>query len=195
MKRDLELLYEIWCLRHTMRTWIKFMHLVPANVAEHTLRVIWIAIIIAKHEWWDIDLEKLVLMALVHDMNEVRWTDVNHVSKMYVEVKEREALQASLKWTIIEDQFLDLRDESSQKKTKESQIVKDADHLDVSLELQEMKITGSSFAAKIIEDRSVNIPEKLFTNSAKKLYQEILQWDPTDRSHSGINTYVRSDKF
>lgn len=69
-KRDIEFLYEIGCLRFIPRAWQQLLVPSGANLAEHILRVMWIAIVIAKYEKADID--KVIKMALVHDVSESR---------------------------------------------------------------------------------------------------------------------------
>jgi 5'-deoxynucleotidase YfbR-like HD superfamily hydrolase len=48
--RDIEFFYEIGQLRLINRMWRRFFQSETSNVAEHTLRVIWIALAIAKKE-------------------------------------------------------------------------------------------------------------------------------------------------
>ncbi|MBI1863035.1 HD domain-containing protein [Candidatus Microgenomates bacterium] len=48
--KDLDFLYEIGSLRHLVRTWTQFVRSDVANVSEHIYRVVWIALMIAKHE-------------------------------------------------------------------------------------------------------------------------------------------------
>ena len=49
-KRDLELLYEMGCLRFINRAWSQFLGSKFANLAEHHFRVIWLSKILAKIE-------------------------------------------------------------------------------------------------------------------------------------------------
>lgn len=63
-RRDIELLYEVGCLRFIPRAWRQLLAAEGANLAEHILRVIWIAVVLAKHEKADIG--KVAKMALVH---------------------------------------------------------------------------------------------------------------------------------
>ncbi len=69
--RDVEFFYEIGQLRLINRMWRRFFQSETSNVAEHTLRVIWIALAIAKKENVR-DEEKIMKMALVHDIAESR---------------------------------------------------------------------------------------------------------------------------
>ena len=49
-KKDADFLFEIGTLRFIQRTWKQFINPDFANLAEHTLRMTWIAIVIAKNE-------------------------------------------------------------------------------------------------------------------------------------------------
>jgi 5'-deoxynucleotidase YfbR-like HD superfamily hydrolase len=70
-KRDIELLFEIGCLRYIDRIWKRFLNHDSSNLSEHIFRVVWIAITIAKYEK-KVNLEKIILMALSHDIAERR---------------------------------------------------------------------------------------------------------------------------
>jgi len=50
-----------------MRSWNQFFDKDLANVTEHTYRVIWIALTLAKREGVE-DTGKILKMALVHDL-------------------------------------------------------------------------------------------------------------------------------
>src|SRR5687768_6536762 len=93
--RDIDFLYEIGCIRFIDRTWVQFLHPDFANLAEHTLRVIWIALLIAKHENVK-DTGKLVKMALVHDLSESRSVDVHYVSRQFATRHEDASIKDTL---------------------------------------------------------------------------------------------------
>lgn len=50
MQKDIDFLFEIGSLRSIARTWNEFLGKDVANVAEHTIRVAWIALTLAKYE-------------------------------------------------------------------------------------------------------------------------------------------------
>ncbi|MBI4993070.1 MAG: hypothetical protein HZC26_02960 [Candidatus Magasanikbacteria bacterium] len=62
----------------------------------------------------------------------------------------------------------------------EAKIVKDADNLDVDVELREMAERGSKLPEKWQKFRRFVRDEKLYTASAKKLLDEIQDSDPAD---------------
>lgn len=189
-KRNLEFLYEVGTLRFVPRTWRQFLNKDFANVSEHIFRVIWTAIIIAKEE--NADMNKVIKMALVHDITESRNTDVNYLSRMYTKRDEENAIKDTLKDTSIEKEFLDLFHEYEQRESLESKIVKDADILEADIELQEQYANG----VKIKKDFEVmrkNVRAQLHTKTAKKLWAQIHKSNPHDWHVKGNNRFTKGD--
>ena len=81
MERDIEFIYEVGALRHIDRMWKRFLNADFANNTEHMFRVVWIALIIAKHEGVK-DTGKIVKMAIAHDIAESRTGDVDYISRV-----------------------------------------------------------------------------------------------------------------
>ena len=67
--RDIDLLFEVGSLRHVDRTWRQFGGVPYANVAEHTLRVAFVAWSLAALE--GADPGRVVQMAMIHDLPEI----------------------------------------------------------------------------------------------------------------------------
>lgn len=174
-KRDLEFLFEVGALRFINRTWNRFLNPDTANLADHHLRVIWISLIIAQ-DYKNINTEKLIKMALVHDVAESRTGDADYLSRHYVDRKEKESIEDILKDTGLEKEFLSLWREYEEKTSLEAQIVKDADNLDVDLELQEQKFKG--YSLQEWEEGRKLMAEQLYTDAAKKLFQSIKSSNP-----------------
>src|SRR5438105_630197 len=112
--RDIDFLYEVGTLRYATRTWNQFLNPNCQNLTEHTLRVIWIALVIARHEGVS-DTSKVIKMALVHDISESRSVDVNYVSRQYAERFEDIAIQDTLDGTAVQDEFLPIWHEYEKK--------------------------------------------------------------------------------
>jgi putative hydrolases of HD superfamily len=188
--RNLQFLYELGTLRYIPRIWRQFLNKDFANLSEHIFRVIWIAIIIAKEECANLD--KVIKMALVHDIVESRNSDVHYLSRMYTKRDDDAAIKDILRDTSIEQEFLDLFAEYEERKSIESKIVKDADNLDVDIELQEQYVNG----IKVKEDFQVmrnNVYELLFTDTAKKIWKEIQTSNPHDWHIKGNNRFTNGD--
>lgn len=191
-KRDTEFLYEIGTLRFIQRTWKQFMNPDFANLAEHTLRVTWIATIIAQNES-KADVAKVVKMALVHDITESRTGDVNYLSRQYTKRDEKSAIKDMLKDTSLEIEYLQLWKEYEERKSIEAKIVKDADNIDVDLELMEQKARGNPLPDKWNFMRKKGIRERLFTETARKLWDSLHETDPDDWHIKGQNRFNTGD--
>jgi putative hydrolase of HD superfamily len=83
MDRDIEFLYEIGSLRLMDRQWQRFLNGVSANVTEHQYRVMWLALTIAKYEKAK-NTERILKMAMVHDITESRTGDTDYIARQYV---------------------------------------------------------------------------------------------------------------
>lgn len=173
-RRDIELLFEIGCMRYMARSWKRFFNPDVANNAEHTLRVIWIASLLAEYENIG-NKEKILKIALIHDLTESRTGDTDYLSRQYTERKEAKAIDDILKGTIFEKELLALWREYEEKRNVEAKIVKDADNLDVELELVEQESRGHSIGVLWNSRRRKLVYPKLYTKSAKKLWDRMHQ--------------------
>lgn len=179
LDRDLQFIYEIGCLRYIPRAWKQFFGPDFANLAEHHLRVVWIAMLLAKHEGQG-DVGKIVKMALVHDVSESRTGDVHFVSRMYTKRNEKLAIKDIFKDTALEKEMVTLWHEYEKYKSIEAQIVKDADTLDVDFELQEQEMKGVKHVKVWKDERLSRLGKKFYTTSAKKIWQAVLKSEPSD---------------
>lgn len=191
LQSDLNFLYEVGCLRFVERTWRQFLNPDFANLSEHTLRVIWIALIIAQHERVQ-DTGKLVKMALVHDLAESRGVDVHYVSRRFTDRHEDQALTETLENVSLAAEFSALNQEYEERKTKIAQIVKDADNLDVDLELKEQEVKGVTLNKKWHQGRE-RVKTKLYTKTAQKLWDLIQKSDPSDWHWQANNRFNAGD--
>ena len=189
-KRDIEFLYEIGSLRHTQRTWVQFNNPNRANVAEHTLRVVWTAMIIAKNEK-KADLNKVIKIALIHDVPESRTGDVHYLSRMYTDCNDELAINDILEKTSLETELINMWEEYEERKSIESKIVKDADNIDAELELKELLARGNSLPRKWKKFREDNVRTKMFTTTGKKLWDELQKSDPDDWHVKGKNRFTK----
>jgi putative hydrolase of HD superfamily len=176
-KRDLEFLFEIGALRKMQRAWGRFFSSEMANISEHIFRVIWLALILARKEGVKSE-EKIIKLALVHDISEGRAGDVDYLSRQYVERDEESAAKDMLRGTSLESDFFDLWREMEVKETIEAKIVKDADNLDIDLELMENITLDKDLVDFKEKMREEILLPKLYTESAKKMWKEIYQSNP-----------------
>lgn len=174
--RDLEFLYEMGSLRFIQRTWKHFLNADFANLAEHHLRVCWIALVIAKHEGVT-NTDKILKMAIVHDIPESRTGDVNYLQRQYTERNEALAIRDMLTDTSLADEFVDLWEEYERRDSIEAKIVKDADNLDVDFELSEQRAKG--YAVEGWTDMRTKVAKgKLYTDTAKRLHAMLDESNP-----------------
>ena len=186
--RDLEFLFEIATLRNVPRGWKQhFVGEEVASVLEHTVRVMLLALIIARNEG-GVDEGKVLKMALIHDLQEARISDLNYVPKVYITADEDRAAADMLHDTSIPD-YLDVFREAEAKESVEARIVKDADNLDIDLELKEIENTGSPLPKKWAPFRRAVRDNKLYTKTAKKIWDEIQTAD-VDTWHLTMNKWL-----
>lgn len=191
IKRDIELLYEVGCMRFIVRQWRQFLNADFQNNTEHSFRVMWLALVIAKMEKVK-SIDKILQMALIHDISESRSGDLHYVSRQYSSRNEKMAITDVMKGTSLEGELVDLWDEYEKRETIEAQIVKDADNLDVDLELQEQKSKGYDLMNYWIKMRK-QVYTKLYTTSAKKIWKEIQASNPHAWHINARNRFTEGD--
>lgn len=178
LKNDVKFLYGIGSLRNVGRTWEQVIGLPCASVLEHTVRVVFLALLIARMER-ERDEEKILKMALIHDLAEARAGDANSIHAVYAVRDEKKAADDLFSYTIFADLNKDILTEYEERKTKVSRIVKDADNIDCDLELKELEERGSQLRKKYAPNRRLIRIKKLYTRSARKIWDEIERSDPS----------------
>ncbi len=187
-KRDIEFLYELGSLRNVQRGWRQHFGVDCANVIEHTYRVLWISLILAR-KIGNVNEEKLMKMAISHDIPETRVSDLSYVQKVYAKADEEKAAHEMLEGTSLLD-FADTISEYEKRESIEAKIVKDADNLEVDLELRELEERGSKLPQKWKKFRQLMRDEKLYTDEAKEMWDLLQEVDVSDW-HMTINKWVR----
>lgn len=172
VNRDLEFLFEVGSLRDVPRGWRQHLGMDCASVLEHTVRVVFLALLIARREGFT-DEEKILTMALVHDLAETRTSDLSYVQKVYVDTDEARATTDVFAGTSLEDFNSQLLAEFEKRESPAAKIVKDADNLDIDLELRELEERGSKLPAKWRGFRKMVRDEKLYTQAAKDLWDHL----------------------
>ncbi len=175
MKRTVEFLFEIGMLKKTPRTGYQFLGSGRESVADHSFRTAVIGYALASQEP-DADRNKVVLMCLFHDFPEARTGDHNYVNKRYVKVDEERALHDQVQELPFSDEIIGLIHEFNSDDTLETHLSRDADQLDLILELKEQLSLGNSNA----KDWLTFAVQRLLTENAKKMAKEILATDTTD---------------
>ena len=173
-------------LRFMERMWRRFLNDDFANLAEHHFRVFWVAMVIAAHEP-GADSAKVAKLAMVHDIAESRTGDVDYLARQYVERNEQLAITDMLAGTVLEKEFYALWQEYEARKTLEARIVKDADNIDVDLELAEQASRGSGLQELWEGNRSFVAGNRLYTDTARALARQLKQVNPHSWHADGRN--------
>lgn len=177
-KDDLvNLFYEIGSLRKLKRSYILHMLQDVESVAEHSQRVTMIAFFLANEV--GVDVYKVVLMAMFHDLVEARTGDLNWTQKSYATIDEDKATKAQLSLMGKSSKLVkEILEEYHERKSIESKVAKDADCLDYFLSLQELALQGNQEAIRRInEDNERDI---LYTDKAKEFFDLIMQMKPNE---------------
>ena len=190
LKRDIEFLYEIGTLRNVPRGWRQHLGMDCASDLEHTMRVVFFALMLARHEGGSVDEAKVIKMALVHDIPETRVSDHSIVQKVYVtNIDEDRAARDMFQDTALAD-YLDVFREFEKRDCIEAKIVKDADNLDVEIELKELEERGSKMPEKWKKNRILVREEKLYTQAAKDFWDALQSSDPSSW-HMVMNKWMQ----
>lgn len=192
-KRDIDFLFEIGCLRNVPRAWQQLLSGRAQNISEHTFRTAMVAWFIAVQERADVS--KVLKMSLLHDLGESRAGDIAFMHRDYVDRNEELAEKHMFENTSLEGEALALLEEYAGRETLEAKIVKDADNLEVDLELREMGKNGDSAALGMIKNHRPKIREmKLYTDTAKRMWDEINEANPDDWHEALTNKWVDNHK-
>jgi putative hydrolase of HD superfamily len=151
------------------------------NIATHSYRVALIAWFLAKEE--KVDPYKVVMMALLHDLGEVRSGDHNWVHKRYIKIFEDEIRKEQLGSLPYED-LEEISSEYHERLSKESIVAKDADLLDQMLLLREYEWQGNKEAEIWLhgkgKDKGNAQLKKLQLETSKKIGLAIYSQSPSD---------------
>ncbi|PIT97297.1 hypothetical protein COT77_02195 [Candidatus Berkelbacteria bacterium CG10_big_fil_rev_8_21_14_0_10_41_12] len=197
-KRDTEFIFETGALKFVKRSWQQFFSIPVQNVSEHTFRIMWLALLISRMEFFgrnkkcNISEEKIMKMVLVHDIAESRMGDTNLVSRRYCKQDEQLAMNDILDKTQFKKDFLSIYKEFNERKSWEAKIVKDADNLDVDIECEELKSRGAEIPKEWTKFRK-KVCQDFYTQSARLLSKKVKQADPNDWHQFGRNRFNSGD--
>ncbi len=169
--RDLDFLFEVGSMRNIPRAWIQHLGVPCASNLEHMMRVVFLALLIARREGKG-DENTIVRMALVHDLPETRTADLAYVHKVYTETADDRAARDLFAGTSFGD-FEKIHTKYEKRDSIEARIVKDADNLDIDIELKELEEQGHKLPAKWRAMRKFVRDKKLYTKTAKKLWDDL----------------------
>ena len=175
MERIIDFLFELGMLKSTPRSGWQFLGSGGESVADHVFRTAMVAFVLARLDG-AIDADRVLRMALVHDLPEARTGDLNYMNQKYVRADEESAskdLTAGLPFAAELDELLvEFREES----TAESRLVHDADQLELLLQLKQEQDIGNPQA----EDWVPHVLRRLHTATARDLAESILRRNSAD---------------
>jgi putative hydrolase of HD superfamily len=171
-----DFLFEAASLKRTPRTGYQFLGRGHESVAEHSFGAAMAAFALGRMAGSGADLGKVMAMALFHDLAEARTGDLNYVNKRYVAADEDAAFRDATSGLPFEEELASLWDEWRQGESLEARLAKDADQLDMILELKRLSSHGWSQAA----DWLFYAAKRLATAPGKALAERIMAKGPDE---------------
>ncbi|MGI5288602.1 HD domain-containing protein [Nonomuraea polychroma] len=167
------LLYEFGLLKRYKRTgWLVAGVRDPESVAEHSFRAAIIAAVLAKLEGGDP--ERAAFMALFHDTQETRITDIPYIGKRYVKAAPNEEVTADQVRDVtapVADMVRDAVAEYEDRSSVEAVCARDADKLECLIQAVEYREQGHQNVQGCIDSSLA----ALTTPSGKRLAEEALR--------------------
>ena len=120
--RIAEFLFEVGMLKRTPRSGWQFLGAGSESVAEHVFRAAMIAFVLARMNG-DVDADKVLRLALVHDLPETRTGDLNYVNQKYVRADEAQAADDMSRGLPFSDELRGLLAEYREENTDRNQRV------------------------------------------------------------------------
>jgi putative hydrolase of HD superfamily len=159
-------------LKRTPRSGWQFLDGGTESVAEHVYRTTMIAFVLARLDG-SVDTDKVLRLALAHDLPEARTGDLNYVNQKYTTADEAKAASDMTAGLPFGPELEKLLAEYRSEKSPEAIIAHDADQLELLFELKEKMDSGCDAA----EDWTPFVLRRLRTDTGKQLAQKILEGD------------------
>jgi putative hydrolase of HD superfamily len=161
-------LFEVGMLKRTPRTGLQFLGSGDDSVAEHILRTTYIALALGRLEP-NVDRDRLLLLALLHDLPEARTGDLNYQNKKYVQVDEEAAVRDLARTLPFGSELQELLDEFASHSTLEARLANDCDQLELLLVLKEEKDRGNPQADEWIPFALKRLQEPISQELARRI--------------------------
>ncbi|MDR1038619.1 MAG: HD domain-containing protein [Deltaproteobacteria bacterium] len=177
-ERLADFLYEAAMLKRTPRTGYQFLGRGRESVAEHSFGVVLISYALAwkaREHGLSPDTERILKLALFHDLPEARTGDLNYMNKRYVASLEDRAHADAASGLPFQGELESLYREWKACETLEAKLAADADQLDMVLELSRLAADGCGQALEWI-----SFAKKRFrTEEGKALCEAAAARDPS----------------
>lgn len=184
LNRVTNYIYEMGIHMHTPRSGLWLLGSGEQSVAEHLFRVAMIAYSLCHFEP-TADKNKVILMALVHDIGEGRVSDLNYVHQRYGRLIEKQAVQDIAMSVPFGKEIENLYLEEQERVTLEAKLVKDADQLEWIATLRAEEEKGNAKARGWAETAI----KRLKTDIAIKLAKKLMQVHPDAWWHDGNDSW------
>lgn len=168
-------LFEAGMLKNTPRSGWQFLGRGRESVADHSHRTTVIAFSLARMSE-DVDVLRCVLMALFHDLPEARISDLNYMNQKYVQADESRAVTDMVENLPFGNEIRDLIQEFRAQETPCAILARDADHLEMILQLKEHHDHGNPQAMAWLDSAL----KRLKTDVAKTCAKEIMKTRASD---------------
>lgn len=175
MNPIVDFLFELGMLKRTPRSGWQYLGTGNESVADHVFRTAMISYTLA-HLDPSIDMSKVLRLALVHDLAEARTGDLNYMNQKYVVADEDAAIDAMVENLPFADEIRELHDEYQKQETPESVLVRDADQLEMLLELKTLRDAGNRSA----DDWIPFVLKRLSTENGQEVARRILEKNSSD---------------
>jgi putative hydrolase of HD superfamily len=172
--RIVDFLFEVGMLKRTPRSGWQFLGTGNETVAEHVFRTTMITFVLAADSP-DVDRDRALRMALLHDLPEARTGDLNYMNQKYVTADEGAAAAAMARDLPFGEEMERLLAEYRAQETPEARLVRDADQLEMLLELRDHQDAGNPRAREWMPF----VVERLGSEFARELARRIIDADPS----------------
>jgi putative hydrolase of HD superfamily len=167
-----DFLFEVGMLKRTPRSGFQFLGTGKETVAEHSLRTAMIGYVLARMSG-ELAGDRVILMCLMHDITEARTGDLNYVNKKYVVADEEAAARDMTENLPFGSEIRDLLAEFGDGNSAEADCARDADQLEMILQLKELGDLGNRYSQEWI----ATALKRLRTENGKRLARSILNTD------------------
>jgi len=123
-----------------------------------------------------VDADRVLRMALIHDLSEARTGDLNYMNQRYVQADELAAADDLVSGLPFADEFHELLQEYREESTPEALLAHDADQLELLLQLKQELDTGNRQAS----DWVPHVVRRLHTDRARELANRIERRNSAD---------------
>jgi putative hydrolase of HD superfamily len=155
-----QLLLEALLLKELPRSgWLRVPIDAPESVAAHSWGVAWLAVLLCPDT---LDRERVMTIAIVHDVPEVRAGDITPHDGISRKEKKRRELEAATALFAGEERLMEAWQEYEDNQTPEAQFVHQLDKLDMALQAVRYTRSRGADTTEFVESARAKIPKKLW---------------------------------